>query len=48
MALKTAYLALMTFAMSIYPLPQILAPWVHSQAQKYNLYTIVTIKSDLQ
>ena len=42
MALKTACLALMTLAMSIYSLPQILAPWVHSQTQKYNLYGMVT------
>ena len=42
MALKTAYLVLMTLAMSIYPLPQILAQWVHSQAQKYNVYAMVT------
>ena len=49
MASKTAYLALMTFAM--YPLPQILVPLVHSQAQKYNLYAWLRNKltsSDLQ
>ena len=30
MALKAAYLALMTFAKSIYPYPKISAPWDHS------------------
>ena len=38
MALKNAYFALMTLVRSIYPLLHILAPWVHSQAQMYNLY----------